>query len=607
MSSSSDSSADDDHFEFIAPPSFKHGRTISHPGVPNPQSATFAPIPKRIRWPDDLWESGTLIYDIQYPQSCLGPPNDRNDKTLRFDSRFESGNLMFAYQLTLESYHLILEYDHNKSGSCQWFYFQVSNVRKDTKYQFYISGFHKNSGVYKSGSKVFWYSVKQYQKDGISWSRGGSNYMYGVTSKKGKNKRSSLQFQIKFPYDDDVIYLCYALPYTYTQLKNSISQWKNDAKCNFSVSTLCTTLGGKECPLLTLESATSPIPVPKRDCIVLTARIHPGESNGSYVIHGLIDFLISSNPAASYLLENNIIKIIPMVNIDGVVEGFYRIGLGGVDLNRMWQNPDPYAHPVIYAIKELIRSIQKEHKISAYIDFHGHSRLHGTFAYGCPNDDGLGLIHSEKVFPRMVSYLTNAFSWANCVFSFPLARKAASRIVMRKEFNILQSFTIESSFGGISIGPRTGVLYDETIWKEIGQKCGEALYHLLSKSPIYQFCMKEMSYLTPQQDPNGTANIEKSDSDIENKTNSTNSDDNENDDLNNQRNFEVQITSNTYKKINISDDLTFNTAKLTKPNGHPVMLKLGTPMNFLINATSISTQPSVHIEPKWNQMQYTPK
>jgi murein tripeptide amidase MpaA len=39
------------------------------------------------------------------------------------------------------------------------------------------------------------------------------------------------------------------------------------------------------------------------------------------------------------LLANNFIKLIPMVNPDGVVIGNSRSSLAGVDLNRRWSNP----------------------------------------------------------------------------------------------------------------------------------------------------------------------------------------------------------------------------------------------------------------------------
>ena len=67
--------------------------------------------------------------------------------------------------------------------------------------------------------------------------------------------------------------------------------------------------------------------------IVLTARVHPGESNASYVMHGLLDFLTSDDPEAVEMRSHFIFKIVPMLNPDGVQFGNYRCSLIGVDLN----------------------------------------------------------------------------------------------------------------------------------------------------------------------------------------------------------------------------------------------------------------------------------
>ena len=583
-SSSSNSDSENEQTELAASYSLKEWRHIEHPGKPNPNHATFAQMQKKKKWPDDLWGSGTLVYNLYDPSGSLGPPQEPSDRVLRFDSKFESGNLLFAYQLAPDVYHLVLEYDRNGSGSCQWFYFEMSNVRRSTKYQFYISGFHKNSGVYKTGSKVFWYSKKQYENSGIGWSRGGSNYGYGVTVKKKKSKRATLQFQMKFPYDGDTVYLCYALPYTYTDLQNSIERWKSSATCSVQSSVLCQTVGKKDCPLLTMTNKNSQKKDEDKECILLTGRIHPGESNGSYVLHGLIDFLVSSHPAASFLMDHFIFQVIPMINIDGVVEGCYRTDqISVTDLNRMWTSPDPVQHPVLCAIKALVADISKERRVAVYIDFHGHSRLHGTFAYGCPNPDDPELVNSERVFPRMLSYLSDAFSWGHCVFSFPKERKAASRIVMRKEFDIVQSFTIESSFGGIDNGPRANVLYDESIWKELGKKCGEAIYHLVAKyaSPLFQFVTKELALISP------TA-TESRDSD--------------------ETVVDVRFAPPTHET-----GQPVETGMTTRPRGvqgsmSNNMVKLRHPTSFLsANTQSITETAPKYVAPTWGQMQFTPR
>jgi len=54
----------------------------------------------------------------------------------------------------------------------------------------------------------------------------------------------------------------------------------------------------------------------------------------SFVIEYIIDFLTGNTQEARILRENFIFKIVPMLNIDGVIIGNYRCNLSLVDLNR---------------------------------------------------------------------------------------------------------------------------------------------------------------------------------------------------------------------------------------------------------------------------------
>jgi hypothetical protein len=196
----------------------------------------------------------------------------------------------------------------------------------------------------------------------------------------------------------------------------------------------------------------------------------------------MIDFLLGPQPIARYLVDHFVFYIVPMMCIDGVVEGFYRCSLGGYDLNRVWHDPNPIDHPIVYHVKSLMREVACDRKIEAYIDFHGHSCQHGTFAFGCPNDNSPELLHAEKIFPKMLSIISDVFCWPKCVFSYPDERKSASRIVVRKEMNVVNAFTIETSFGGVAGGPAAGTLHDERIWNDFGGKVAEGLYHLVGKN-----------------------------------------------------------------------------------------------------------------------------
>lgn len=69
--------------------------------------------------------------------------------------------------------------------------------------------------------------------------------------------------------------------------------------------------------------------IAERKAIILTARVHPGETNASYMMKGVIEFLVSDDEKALFLRNNYVFKIIPMLNPDGVIVGNYRCSLVG--------------------------------------------------------------------------------------------------------------------------------------------------------------------------------------------------------------------------------------------------------------------------------------
>jgi murein tripeptide amidase MpaA len=70
--------------------------------------------------------------------------------------------------------------------------------------------------------------------------------------------------------------------------------------------------------------------------VIVQGRIHPGESNSSWVVHGIIEYLLSDEQVAWKLRKNFIFKIVPMINPDGVMVGNYRTSFLGKDMNRLY-------------------------------------------------------------------------------------------------------------------------------------------------------------------------------------------------------------------------------------------------------------------------------
>ena len=76
------------------------------------------------------------------------------------------------------------------------------------------------------------------------------------------------------------------------------------------------------------------MPLQLRKGIVITSRVHPGETNASWMMKGIIDYLVGPSLDAKILRDNFVFKIVPMLNPDGVINGNYRCSLAGCDLNR---------------------------------------------------------------------------------------------------------------------------------------------------------------------------------------------------------------------------------------------------------------------------------
>lgn len=184
---------------------------------------------------------------------------------------------------------------------------------------------------------------------------------------------------------------------------------------------------------------------------MITARVHPGESNSSFIMEGVLRFLTSNQREAKLLRANYIFKIVPMLNPDGVIYGNYRCSLLGVDLNRRWINPSKILHPTIYYTKQIVKMMDLDRSVEIFTDIHGHSRKFNIFAYACCfNENTLEARNnaSIKVFPAILNDRIPAFSFKDCRFGNEKEKEATARMVMFKEFSILNSYTLEASFFG---------------------------------------------------------------------------------------------------------------------------------------------------------------
>jgi len=102
---------------------------------------------------------------------------------------------------------------------------------------------------------------------------------------------------------------------------------------------------------------SDPETIKNRKGVVISSRVHPGESGASWIMKGILDYLTGPSLNAKILRDNFVFKIVPMLNADGVINGSSRCNLAGVDLNRCWNDPSRKIHPTIYHTKMMLKKL----------------------------------------------------------------------------------------------------------------------------------------------------------------------------------------------------------------------------------------------------------
>jgi cytosolic carboxypeptidase protein 2/3 len=115
------------------------------------------------------------------------------------------------------------------------------------------------------------------------------------------------------------------------------------------------------------------------------------------------------------LRKNYEIKVIPMINPDGVCAGNYRTNLSGFDLNRRWDgSKTKNLHEAAY-IKKYLSQIAKGRDISFILDLHGHSRKMFSFFYGNPSPANPVDV---RIFSLLCSKMSpNFIKFEDCTFA----------------------------------------------------------------------------------------------------------------------------------------------------------------------------------------------
>ena len=191
----------------------------------------------------------------------------------------------------------------------------------------------------------------------------------------------------------------------------------------------------------------------RKPVVLITARVHPAETAASHAMVGVLKFLTSKQDLRAYLLRQMFVfMVVPMINVDGVFKGHFRMDTFGNNLNRHYIDPDAEKHPAVYAIKSLAEHLQKDRRLTFYFDLHAHNAKKGCFFYGNAINDFVDQVESQ-VFCKLFAQNRKHFEYESCNFSMKhmkardrfedLTKEGCGRVVMHKLTGIIHSFSLE--------------------------------------------------------------------------------------------------------------------------------------------------------------------
>ena len=172
--------------------------------------------------------------------------------------------------------------------------------------------------------------------------------------------------QLSFTPQHDTVWVAHLPPYTTQPLQELLAHYRSSPWLKLY------TMGfTPEVRALQLMTLTNPkVPVDQKKIVWLMARQHSWEAGTSWVVEGLIRYLLDSVRGRA-LLDRIVFKLIPMGDPDGVARGGVRFNAFGHDLNRNWDYVIPEEMPEIQAQKMAVEEwLAQSHPIDLFVTLH---------------------------------------------------------------------------------------------------------------------------------------------------------------------------------------------------------------------------------------------
>jgi len=104
-----------------------------------------------------------------------------------------------------------------------------------------------------------------------------------------------------------------------------------------------------------------------KKALMVIARQHPPEVTGFLAMKSFIETLTGDSDQAMAFRKEHAVFVAPLMNPDGVDNGHWRHNMGGIDLNRDWQN---FNQPETRSVRDFLRTKDDDYEFVFGVDFH---------------------------------------------------------------------------------------------------------------------------------------------------------------------------------------------------------------------------------------------
>lgn len=260
------------------------------------------------------WDGAKQAYKRHLALNALAAIKTPEFQPFNLARELESGNIGKIERRSKYTYDLHLRSDNDEDLPHywrQWWYTKLEKLPMDKPVSFTLRG------------RGHWnYYIPVYSYDNLRW----HHFDQKNVTQPGRN---TLRFKKKFKQSE--VYMARYYPYTYTKFKDYLK--RHETSPYLQKESLGSSKFGLDVPALTI---TDPTIVKKKAQVIIHGRTHPGEVASSYLVEGLLTFLLGPSKEAKTIRRNLVVRVVPILNVDGVVIGNNRVNPEGINLEGKW-------------------------------------------------------------------------------------------------------------------------------------------------------------------------------------------------------------------------------------------------------------------------------